>query len=156
MLNNARLCRLPLLPNNIPITDSGFENVNAFNAVTPRSHQKKKKRERTRSRNKHGQSGVAPVQAHRHAKTLRETRQLTCYTLYETDMHSLLRPRTHTHTHAARLRGSSLLIVSGSLVLSNQITHTHAHAVLQLSVACFQSYSQSDASPTKQCWQSRR
>lgn len=41
MLNNAKLCRLPLLPNNIPITDSGFENVNAFNAVTPRSRQPK-------------------------------------------------------------------------------------------------------------------
>lgn len=39
MLNNAAFCRMPLLPNNILISDSGFENVNAFNSVTPHSHQ---------------------------------------------------------------------------------------------------------------------
>lgn len=39
MLNNAAFCRMPLLPNNILISDSGFENVNAFNTVAPHSHQ---------------------------------------------------------------------------------------------------------------------
>ena len=39
MLNNAVCSRMPLLPNNIPISDSGFENVSAFNTVTPHSHQ---------------------------------------------------------------------------------------------------------------------
>lgn len=35
LLNNAALCQMPLLPDNILISDSRFENVNAFNAVTP-------------------------------------------------------------------------------------------------------------------------
>lgn len=39
MLNNAAFCRMPLLPDNIPISDSGFENVNAFNKVNPHLHQ---------------------------------------------------------------------------------------------------------------------
>lgn len=39
MLNNAARCRMPLLPNNILISDSGFENVNAFNTVTTHWHQ---------------------------------------------------------------------------------------------------------------------
>lgn len=91
----------------------------------------------TQTRNKHGQSGaavwwrgsrssVAPVQSDRHTKTLRETRQLTRNMLYEADMHSVA--CAHTLTQAARLRGSSLLIISGNLVLSNQITHTHRFA----------------------------
>lgn len=50
---------MPLLPNNIPISDSGFENVNAFNTVTPHSHQtggnSRTGEARTYSRNKHGQ-----------------------------------------------------------------------------------------------------
>lgn len=39
MLNNAAFCRMSLLPDNIPISDSGFENVNAFNKVNPHLHQ---------------------------------------------------------------------------------------------------------------------
>lgn len=38
-LNNAALCRMPLIPDNILISDSGFENVNAFSRVAPHSHQ---------------------------------------------------------------------------------------------------------------------
>ncbi len=91
MLNNAAFCGMPLLPNNIPISDSGFENVNAFNTVTPHSHQTGENSEtreaRTYSRQKNGQrekqtrrlvqKQSTHTERHIHAKTLRETWKLT-------------------------------------------------------------------------------
>lgn len=78
---------MPLLPNNIPISDSGFENVNAFNTVTPHSHQtgenSRTGEARTYSIHRHGQrqnqiDSLVPdhsayAERHRHGKILRET-----------------------------------------------------------------------------------
>lgn len=87
MLNNAAFCRMPLLPNNIPISDSGFDNVNAFNTVTPHSHQTGENSRvgeaRTYSIHKFGQrqnhidrlvpNHSAYIERQRHAKILTET-----------------------------------------------------------------------------------
>lgn len=79
MLNNATFCRMPLLPNNIPISDSGFENVNAFNTVTPHSHQtgenSRTGEARTYSRRKHGQR---QNKADLHQTTVHIQRDTTC------------------------------------------------------------------------------
>lgn len=127
MLNNAALCRMPLLPNNIPISDSGFENVNAFNTVTPHSHQKPQEilgleRLARACRNTHthtaetnmdrGGTLSGPRRLCTQTQTCKDTQRNT-----ETDTYMLTpEPHTHTRTHAAGwLRGCGLLIVSGSV-----------------------------------------
>ena len=74
---------MPLLPNNIPISDSGFENVNAFNTVTPHSHQ-------TGENSRTGEARTYSVYTNMHRGRDRETR--TCKDTHrnmETDRYML-------------------------------------------------------------------
>lgn len=75
MLNNAAFCRMSLLPDNIPISDSGFENVNAFNKVNPHLHQTGE----TAEASTHSCTSMSDRRAerHGHTKILRETEKLT-------------------------------------------------------------------------------